>query len=207
MLQIGRQSASVGVHLRPRSWQTVGSSSPSARFSTITRHDYPNPQCPSRDILLRNLRVALDGNNLREAWESFDVLRKLRGFPEDYDVNMLVTGLSYSSDPGWLRRACDLVVSNWRNKSGCFKVDVVSKLALSLVRAEMPVPAAILVRLLLEKKFVVPMCVLRVMVLHLAKSYVGACLASNLLIQICSSSSADIKLNDEACDVTQASRT
>lgn len=187
----------VGVLFRPRSClaqsATVGFSSPSARFCTVTRPSYPN----SRDILLRNLRIALDDNNLREAWESFDDFRKLRGFPEDYDVNRLIAGLSYSSDKVWLSRACDLVVSNWRKRSGCFKVDVVSKLALSLARAQMPVPASIIVRLLLEKKFVVPMCVLRVIVLHLVKSYAGACLASNLLIQICSSSCVGIKLNDE----------
>ncbi|TYH61759.1 hypothetical protein ES332_D07G074400v1 [Gossypium tomentosum] len=72
-----------------------------------------------------------------------------------------------------------------REKSYHLQPDILVKLALSLSRAQMPIPSSTILRLMLEKGMLPPMNVLQLLFLHMVKTEVGACIASNLLIQIC----------------------
>jgi hypothetical protein len=59
----------------------------------------------------------------------------LYGFPNDSLVGRLITELSYSSDPNWLQKACDLVLIVLKETSGLLQPDILTKLSLSLARS------------------------------------------------------------------------
>ncbi|CAL0313704.1 unnamed protein product [Lupinus luteus] len=84
-----------------------------------------------------------------------------------------------------MRRACDLVLQIVEEKPGFLNGDTLVKLALSLARLQMPAPASVILRLLLKKGCVPPMNLLSLIVLHLVKTEIGTCLASNFITQLC----------------------
>ncbi|XP_056174367.1 pentatricopeptide repeat-containing protein At4g17616 [Syzygium oleosum] len=138
----------------------------------------------TRALLLEKLGVALKDHQIEEAWDIFKDYRKSYDISDCSLINRLLTGLSYSSDPQWLRRACDLVFKHWKRKSHLFHVEVLAKLALSVARVKMPVPASMILRLLLEKKYLPPFDILNLVLLHMVKTEIGTYLASNLLFQM-----------------------
>ncbi|TXG51250.1 hypothetical protein EZV62_023774 [Acer yangbiense] len=77
----------------------------------------------------------------------------LLGIPCDFSNSFgrFITELYYSSEPYWLKKACDLVFVILKEKSDLLKPDILTKLSLSLARAQMPVPASKMLRLMLEK--------------------------------------------------------
>ncbi|KAK2648181.1 hypothetical protein Ddye_015670 [Dipteronia dyeriana] len=139
----------------------------------------------SQGVLLRKLELELKKHQLDEAWGTFNDLKRLFAFPEHSVVSRFITELSYSSEPYWLKKACDLVFVILKEKSDLLKPDILTKLSLSLARAQMPVPASKMLRLMLEKGNPPPMNMLWLVVLHMVKTEIGTCLASNVLIQIC----------------------
>lgn len=139
----------------------------------------------TQEILLGKLRFSLRNQQVHEAWESFQDFRNLYGYPEVHIVNQLIVQLSYSYDHVWMRKACDLVLQIVNEKSGLIHADTLTKLALSLARLQMPAPASVILRLLLEKGCVPPMNLLSLIVLHLVKTEIGTYLASNFLSQLC----------------------
>ncbi|XP_062082229.1 pentatricopeptide repeat-containing protein At4g17616 [Humulus lupulus] len=141
----------------------------------------------SHGILLKKLKTALQCRHVDEAWVSFSDFRKLHGFPEASLVHRLITELSYSSEPYWLRKACSLVLLISKEKSYLLQGDVLTKLTLSLARSQLPNPATVILRLMLEKDMLPSMNVLWLVVLHLVKTEIGTHLASNFLAQLCGS--------------------
>ncbi|KAL6183528.1 hypothetical protein ACLB2K_044939 [Fragaria x ananassa] len=139
----------------------------------------------SRAAMLKRLKVALKEHQVNEVWESFIDFKRLHGFPEGFLIHKLITELCYSSDPYWLQKASDLVLVNLRERSDLLQSDILTKLSLSLARSQMPKPAMMILRLMLEKRNLPPMNVLCLVVLHLVKTEIGTHLASNFLIQIC----------------------
>ncbi|KAL6175906.1 hypothetical protein ACLB2K_052544 [Fragaria x ananassa] len=139
----------------------------------------------SRAAMLRRLEVALKEHQVNEVWESFIDFKRLHGFPEGFLIHKLITEMCYSSDPYWLQKACDLVLVNLRERSDLLQSDILTKLSLSLARSQMPKPAMMMLRLMLEKRNLPPMNVLYLVVLHLVNTEIGTHLASNFLIQIC----------------------
>ncbi|KAL5551299.1 hypothetical protein UlMin_001475 [Ulmus minor] len=139
----------------------------------------------SHALLLKKLQMALECHRVEEAWESFFNFKKLHGFPENSLVHRLITELSYSSDPHWLRKACDFVFLILKEKSDVLQPDILTKLSLSLARSQLPTPAAMILRLMLEKGILPSMDVLWLIVMHMVKTEVGTHLASNFLVQIC----------------------
>ncbi|KAJ0014043.1 hypothetical protein Pint_21208 [Pistacia integerrima] len=65
------------------------------------------------------------------------------------------------------------------------QLDVLAKLSLSLARAQMPIPASMILRLMLEKKNLPGMIVLLLVFLHTVETKTATCVASNFLIQMC----------------------
>ncbi|XP_022774656.1 pentatricopeptide repeat-containing protein At4g17616 isoform X2 [Durio zibethinus] len=139
----------------------------------------------SHAVLLTKLEIALKDLKLDEAWETFNDFKRLYGFPNHLLVNRLITQLSYSCSPHWLQKACDLVMIVFKDKSFHLQPDILAKLVLSLARAQMPIPSSMILRLMLEKEILPPMNVLRLVFLHMVKTEVGTCIASNLLVQFC----------------------
>ncbi|KAK4401194.1 Pentatricopeptide repeat-containing protein [Sesamum angolense] len=140
---------------------------------------------PSRSILLGQLESALKEHQVDEAWETFKDFKRLHGFPDQFLVANLITESSYSADPKCLRRACDLVLSISKEKSVLLRPEMMTKLALSLARAQIPVAASSVLRLMVEKRSLPPLDVLRMIFLHLVKTENGTYLASNILDEIC----------------------
>lgn len=161
-------------------------SSRTLNFSTRALKKGSSLRDSSREVLLTKLGAALDDQKREVAWETFISFRKLYGFPEISVTSQLITNLTYSSDPRWLHSACDLVFLYLRKKSGFFQLDILAKLALSMARAQLPVPASKILRLLLDKNCLPPLNALSSIVLHMVKTETGTCLASNFLIQVCS---------------------
>ncbi|GMQ04603.1 hypothetical protein CsSME_00049963 [Camellia sinensis var. sinensis] len=100
-------------------------------------------------------------------------------------MSTLLLELSYSSDPHWLEKACDLVFLIQKEKSDLVRSDFLIKLSLSLARAQMPVSASMIFRLMLEKESLPPANILGLVVMHMVKTQVGAYLALNILIELC----------------------
>ncbi|CAI9095569.1 OLC1v1031554C1 [Oldenlandia corymbosa var. corymbosa] len=100
-------------------------------------------------------------------------------------MRLLITEFSYSLDFKWLRRAFDIVVSMSRGKSELPRLDLLTKLCLSLARAQMPIPASVILRLILRKKNLPPVDMLGLIFLHMVKTDTGTILASNILSEMC----------------------
>lgn len=139
----------------------------------------------SHIVLLRKLEVSLREHQFDEAWEAYNDFRNLYGSPSKSVLNRLIIELSYSSDPQWLQKACDLVFLTIKDKSNLLQSDFLSKLSLSLARAQMPVPTSKILRLMLEKGSLPPLNILGLVVLHMVKTEIGTHLASNILIELC----------------------
>ncbi|XP_025015645.2 pentatricopeptide repeat-containing protein At4g17616 [Ricinus communis] len=163
-------------------WHHFGNSQP---FSTRTQ---PKRLCwegSSHGVLLRKLEVSLKDHRLNEAWVTFNDFKTLYGFPKGYVVCRLLAELSYSSDPRWLQKACNLVSQIFKEKSDLLPTETLTKLSLSFARAQMPIPASMVLRVILERENTPAVSLLRLIVFHMVKTEVGTCLASNFLIQIC----------------------
>lgn len=154
-------------------------------FSSIIQPQRLCWEGSSHGVLLKKLELALKNHQVDEAWESYNDFKKLYGFPEDSIVHMLITEMSYSSNPLWLRKASDLALLILEEKSALLKPDILTKLSLSLARSQIPSHATKILRLMLDKGVLPSMDVLLLIVLHLVKTEIGTHLASNFLVQIC----------------------
>ncbi|XAR60243.1 hypothetical protein NMG60_11033521 [Bertholletia excelsa] len=139
----------------------------------------------SQSVLVRKLEVALKDHNLDEAWETYKDFRNLYGFPDHSLMSRLIIELSYSSDSHWLQRACDLVLNVQGVKSDLLCPSLLIKLSLSLARAQMPVLASRIFRLMIEKQSLPTVNILGLFFLHMVKTQIGMFLASNILIELC----------------------
>ncbi|KAK9266929.1 hypothetical protein L1049_027188 [Liquidambar formosana] len=155
------------------------------QFSTTIKPERISWEGSSHAVLLRKLENALKDHQVDEAWEAFNDFKSLYGFPEHSLVSRLVTELSYSSNSHWLQKACDLVFLIVKEKSNLLQHGLLTTLSLSLARAQLPVPASMILRLMLEKESVPSMNVLCLVVLHMVKTDIGTYLASNILVEIC----------------------
>ncbi|KAI3454106.1 hypothetical protein Pfo_010769 [Paulownia fortunei] len=140
---------------------------------------------PSHSILLGKLERALKEHQVDEALETYKDFKRLYGFPDQFLVANLITELSYSSDSIYLRKACDLLLSISKEKPVLLRPDMMTKLVLSLARAQIPVPASSVLRLMLEKRSLPSLDVLQMVFLHLVKTETGTYLASNILEEVC----------------------
>lgn len=155
------------------------------KFSTSGNCERLSWERSTKEILLGKIKVALRNYQVHEAWESFQDFRRLYGYPEVHLVNQLIVQLSYSSNHVWMRKVCDLVLQIVREKSGLLHADTLTKLALSLARLQMPSPASVILRLMLDKGCVPSMHLLSLVVFHIVKTEIGTHLSSNYLFQVC----------------------
>ncbi|KAH9734338.1 pentatricopeptide repeat-containing protein [Citrus sinensis] len=139
----------------------------------------------SREVLLRKLESASKNHQVGEAWETFNDFQRLHGIPERHVVNRFITDLCYSAEPHWLQKACDLVLKIQKGKADLLQLDLLAKLSLSLARAQMPVPASMILRLMLGRENLPCSDLLLLVFVHMVKTEIGTCLASNFLIQLC----------------------
>lgn len=154
-------------------------------FSTCDQSLRLSWEGSSREILLRKLENSLKNHQVNEAWEYFHDFKSLYGFPAVCLVNQLIVQLSYSSKHFWLRKACELAFQIFKEKSNLLQIDTLTKLALSLARMQMPVPASVILRLMLETGRVPTKNLLSLILLHMVKTEIGAHVASNYLVQVC----------------------
>ncbi|KAH0683531.1 hypothetical protein KY290_022152 [Solanum tuberosum] len=139
-------------------------------------------------VLLGKLESALRNHNLEEAWETYKDFKRLYGFPNPFLVDKLLTELSYSSDSRWLKRACTMVGSILKEKREMLRTELMTKLCLSLARAQMPVQASSILRLMLDKGNLPPIDMLGMIIFHMVKTDTGMIVSSNILIEIYGSS-------------------
>lgn len=136
-------------------------------------------------ILLNKLKIALKDHRIDEAWDVFNDFKSLHGFPGQHIVNKLIIELCYSSESRWLRKAYDLVLLVLKEKPHLLHYDFLTTLALVLARAQMPIPASSVLRIMLEKEKFPSMDMLSTVFLHMVKTPTGTYLASDILIEIC----------------------
>ncbi|KAM3238016.1 hypothetical protein T459_12532 [Capsicum annuum] len=135
-------------------------------------------------VLLGKLESALRNHNLEEAWETYRDFKRLYGFPDPLLVDKLLTELSYSSDSRWLKKACNMVGSILKEKRELIRKELLTKLCLSLGRAQMPVQASSILRLMFVKGILPPIDMLGMIIFHMVKTDIGMILSSNILIEI-----------------------
>ncbi|KAK7330837.1 hypothetical protein VNO77_25041 [Canavalia gladiata] len=154
-------------------------------FSTSGHCERLSCERSTQEILLEKLKFSLRNHQVHEAWQSFQDFRSRYGYPEVHLVNQLIVRLSYSSSQVWMRKACDLVLQIVKEKSGLLHANTLTKLALSLARLQMPSPASVILRLMIDKGYVPPLHLLSLVVFHIVKTEIGTHLASNYLFQLC----------------------
>ncbi|ESQ55661.1 hypothetical protein EUTSA_v10024595mg [Eutrema salsugineum] len=163
----------------------VGTPSKPALFCTNVQPARLSWEASSQVILKKKLETALKDHRVDDAWDVFKDFKRLYGFPNSAIMNRFVTVLSYSSDSAWLRKADDMTRLALKQNSGLLNGDALTKLSLSLARAQMPESSCTILRTVLEKGYVLTSDVLRLVVMHMVKTEVGTCLASNYLVQVC----------------------
>ncbi|KAF5935762.1 hypothetical protein HYC85_026891 [Camellia sinensis] len=133
----------------------------------------------SHMVLLRKLEAALKDHQVDEAWETHNDFRNLYGFlkPVSHDcpTHLIPTGFK--------RHAIVFLIQ--KEKSDLVRSNFLIKLSLSLARAQMPVSASMISRLLLEKESLPPANIFGQVFMHMVKTEVGTYLASNILIELC----------------------
>ncbi|KVH87770.1 pentatricopeptide repeat-containing protein At4g17616 [Cynara cardunculus var. scolymus] len=139
----------------------------------------------SHDILLKELESCLKNHQVDEAWEAYTDFKRLYGLPDDRLLRRFITELSYSSEAKYLQRACDIILLLSKKKSNLLHLDLLRNLSLCLARAQMSIPASMILRIMIEKGNIPPSNLLGTFVLHMVKKEIGTYLASNILIQIC----------------------
>ncbi|CAA0821310.1 Pentatricopeptide repeat-containing protein [Striga hermonthica] len=139
---------------------------------------------PTRWILLEKLENALKEHQVNGALKAYNDFKRLYGYPDRSHVSNLITELSYTSDSRYLQKACDLVLSISKEKPVLLTPALMTKVALSLARAQIPVSASNVLRQMLEKKKLPSLDVLRMIFLHLVKTENGVYLGSNMLDEI-----------------------
>ncbi|XP_010518693.1 PREDICTED: pentatricopeptide repeat-containing protein At4g17616 [Tarenaya hassleriana] len=142
-------------------------------------------EASSQEVLCKKLETALKNHCIDDAWGMFRDFKRLYGLPDKSMLNRFVTVLSYSNDSGYLRKACNLVSLTMKQNRGLIHSDVLTRLLMSLSRAQLPEPACNILRAMLEMSYTPPVEVSRLVVMHMVKSKVGTCLASNYLVQLC----------------------
>ncbi|KAL4199666.1 hypothetical protein AMTRI_Chr03g146020 [Amborella trichopoda] len=154
-------------------------------FSTDVKHRLTGKACIHARSL-NKLELALKDHRWDEAWEAFHDFKKLHGFPQQTLLRRMILELCYSPDARWLQRAYDLVLMVQEEKRWAFlRHDPLAMVSLSLSRAQMPVPASTVLRLMLENNSFPPKSIWSAVFLHLVKSEKGAHVASEILIEIC----------------------
>ncbi|KAI3702402.1 hypothetical protein L6452_28140 [Arctium lappa] len=139
----------------------------------------------SHDLLLKKLEICLKNHQVDETWETYTDFKRLYGLPNDRLLRRFITELSYSPEAKYLQRACDIILFLSKEKPNVLHLDLLSNLSLCLARAQMPIPASMILRLMIEKGNIPPSNLLGTFVLHMVKKEIGTYLASNILIQIC----------------------
>ncbi|XP_057775889.1 pentatricopeptide repeat-containing protein At4g17616 [Salvia miltiorrhiza] len=139
----------------------------------------------SRWSLLGKLERELKEHKVDEAWETYNNFVRVYGFVDQSLMANLITESSYSSDSKCLRMACHLVVKLSKERPALLRPELMTKLVLSLARAQILVLAARVVRVMLEKKILPSLDMLQMVFLHLVKTDTGTYLASNILEEIC----------------------
>ncbi|EOA16211.1 hypothetical protein CARUB_v10004352mg [Capsella rubella] len=161
------------------------STSKSSLFCTSVEPGRLSWEVSSQVILKKKLEIALKDHRVDDAWDVFKDFKRLYGFPDSVVMNRFVTVLSYSSDTAWLCKAGNMTRLVLKQNPGMLSGDVLTKLSLSLARAQMVESACSIIRIMLEKGYVLTSDVLRLVVMHMVKTEVGTCLASNYLVQVC----------------------
>ncbi|CAO2819422.1 unnamed protein product [Amaranthus hypochondriacus] len=139
----------------------------------------------SDNNILKRLETSLLNCKEDEVWAIFRKFRNSYGFPPPAIMSKLISSLSYSSDQHLLPKACNLVFKISKLNSESLQHDSLYSLCLSLGRAQMPVPASKIIRLMLQKNSAPPESVLCSVFMHMVKTKIGTCLASNILLEIC----------------------
>ncbi|KAH9607096.1 hypothetical protein KSS87_005025 [Heliosperma pusillum] len=137
------------------------------------------------NVLLEKLRNALLDCKDDEVWGVFRKFKSEHGYPPPSSLSKLICGLSYSLDNRSLPKACNIVFNIAKENSSSLQNDSLSKLCLSLARAQMPTPASKILRLMLMKKIPPKMDILSSVFMHMVKTDAGTHLASNVLLEFC----------------------
>ncbi|KAJ6829942.1 pentatricopeptide repeat-containing protein [Iris pallida] len=139
----------------------------------------------SYEKLLSKLETSLEDDCVDEAWEAFNNFKCLFGFPTQQLASKLIISSSYTSNVHWLRKAYDLVIVILKEKPNLLRHETLTRVALSLARAQLPVSASKILRVMLEKYSIPSSDIWSTLFSHLVKTKVGSYLASEILIEIC----------------------
>ncbi|GFP98450.1 pentatricopeptide repeat-containing protein at4g17616 [Phtheirospermum japonicum] len=171
----------------------------SKNFSTIgTQLEKLYSKGPSRWFLQEKLEKALKEHQVDDALEIYYDFKRLYGYPDQFLVANLISELSYKSDSRkCLQKACDLVTSISKEKPVLLKPDLMTKVTLALGRAQIPVLASNVLRLMLEKKILPSSDILQIIFLHLIRTEIGTYLSSNILDEIFQKLNAEKSSNTE----------
>jgi pentatricopeptide repeat protein len=138
-------------------------------------------------MLTEELENALDEQRMEDAMKGYEHYKQLEGFPRKSLVNRLISVLAHSGDTKWLEKAYAVVLSIVTEKKQRQLLDreALTQLCLRLASAQMPVPASTVLRTMVDMEEYPSVNLWSTVVTHMVKTYNGACLASEIVIEMC----------------------
>jgi pentatricopeptide repeat protein len=137
--------------------------------------------------MAERLQKAIESRRVEDAWPTYVQLKKLVGFPTRLILNRLIIVSSYSENSKWLKKAYTLVFTVLKERKWeLLGRDALTLLCVGLARAQMPVDASTILRIMVEKHEFPPVGMWKLVIAHMVKSETGTFLAPELLIEFCS---------------------
>jgi pentatricopeptide repeat protein len=138
-------------------------------------------------ILAEELENALNEQRIEDALKGYEIYKQLEDFPRKSLVNRLISVLAYSGDSTWLEKAYAVVISIMEEKKQRQLLDreALTHLCLSLARAQMPVPASTVLRVMVGMEEYPSVNMWNAVITHMVKTENGARLASEIVIEMC----------------------
>lgn len=161
--------------------------SPSYRYFSSAGSPTILKQARNPSMLAEELETALDERRLEDAMKGYEHFKQLEGFPRKSLVSRLINVLAGSGDSNWLEKAYAVVLSivNERKQRQLLDQEALTQLCLSLASTQMPVPASTVLRTMVDMEEYPSVNFWTTVVTHMVKTYNGACLASEIVIEMC----------------------
>ncbi|KAG9453308.1 hypothetical protein H6P81_006212 [Aristolochia fimbriata] len=135
--------------------------------------------------LSSELLNAVDDKRFEDAWMLYEKYFQMEGLPRRSVLSKLIASLAETQKHFWLEKAYSIVetVIN-ENKFDLLEKGTLIYLSYALARSELPVPASIILRKLVEKEEFVPVSAWSGIIAHMSQTPTGAILAADLVIEI-----------------------
>lgn len=141
----------------------------------------------ARDLakLGMDIQSAAEGCRYDDVWRLFEQHMQMEGFPRKSVVKQMLICFAQSLDTHWLEKAYGLVEQAIEGgKQTLFEKETLLYLSLALARSGLPVPASVIMRILIKMEEYPPVSAWSAIVAYMPQSAPGAYLAAEFILEI-----------------------